>query len=167
MSRVHYWELSNYNGGKLIGRWFDLDGLTHDEHLQEITDWMEELSETTGDLCEEWIVGDTEDIPDGFVGVYHISSEFFDLQEAASRSGLDIEVFMAGIECGIDINDIDDAYAGSYANDIAYAEEYIDSTGMLSELPENLRFYFDVELFTQDLMREMYSHDGHYFYSNY
>ena len=35
---------------------------------------------------------------------------------------------------------------------IEYAEEYIDDTGMLAEMPENLRFYFDTEAFARDML---------------
>lgn len=45
MPRIHYWELSNYNAGRLVGRWFDLEGHTHDSHLDEIQEWLEELTE--------------------------------------------------------------------------------------------------------------------------
>ncbi|MCF6238051.1 MAG: antirestriction protein ArdA [Candidatus Marinimicrobia bacterium] len=33
-----------------------------------------------------------------------------------------------------------------------YAEEYINDCGLLSELPENLRYYFDVEAFARDMV---------------
>ncbi|MEQ9087087.1 MAG: antirestriction protein ArdA [Pontimonas sp.] len=33
----------------------------------------------------------------------------------------------------------------------AYAEEYLESTGLLDQMPENLRFYFDVDAFARDL----------------
>ena len=33
-----------------------------------------------------------------------------------------------------------------------YAEEFIADTGMLDGLPENLRYYFDVEAFTRDML---------------
>jgi len=32
-----------------------------------------------------------------------------------------------------------------------YVDEYIDSTGMLDSIPENLRYYFDMEIFTRDM----------------
>lgn len=32
-----------------------------------------------------------------------------------------------------------------------YAEDYIDSTGMLDSMPETLRYYFDYDAFTRDL----------------
>ena len=33
-----------------------------------------------------------------------------------------------------------------------YAADYIEDSGLLSELPENLRYYFDVEAFARDML---------------
>ena len=33
-----------------------------------------------------------------------------------------------------------------------YAESYLDDSGILNEMPENLRYYFDVEAFAQDML---------------
>lgn len=33
-----------------------------------------------------------------------------------------------------------------------YTEQYIEDTGMLNEIPENLRYYFDTEAFARDLV---------------
>jgi antirestriction protein len=32
-----------------------------------------------------------------------------------------------------------------------FAEQYLDDSGILNEVPENLRYYFDVERFSRDL----------------
>ena len=34
----------------------------------------------------------------------------------------------------------------------SYAENYIEDTGLLDEMPENLRYYFDVEAFARDML---------------
>jgi len=34
----------------------------------------------------------------------------------------------------------------------AYTEDYLESTGMLDQMPESLRFYFDVDAFARDLL---------------
>lgn len=34
---------------------------------------------------------------------------------------------------------------------LEYAEEYIDSTGLLDQMPESLRYYFDTESFARDM----------------
>lgn len=33
-----------------------------------------------------------------------------------------------------------------------YAEEYIEDTGMLDSMPENLRYYFDTAAFAKDMV---------------
>lgn len=35
---------------------------------------------------------------------------------------------------------------------LEYAEEYIEDTGMLNDMPENLRYYFDTEAFASDMV---------------
>ena len=35
---------------------------------------------------------------------------------------------------------------------IEYAESYIEDTGLLNEMPDNLRYYFDTEAFARDLL---------------
>lgn len=34
----------------------------------------------------------------------------------------------------------------------SYAEQYIEDTGLLDEMPENLRYYFDTEAFARDML---------------
>lgn len=167
MPRIHYWELSNYNGGNLIGKWFDLEDVTEAEHSQERAEWLEELTNSTGELCEEWIVGDVEDVPSEYVSEWSISSEFFELEEAVQTSGLDRAVFLAGISLGIPISSIEDAYYGEYRSDTELAEAYIDSTGMLSDVPDSIANYFDYEAFGRDLAMDFSESNGHYFSSDW
>lgn len=164
MARVHYWELSNYNNGTLIGKWFDLDGYTHDEHRTEVKEWLAELTEKTGALCEEWIVGDYEEIPENFVGTYSLDSDFFDYMEALNDSGLDPEVFEAGAYLDIPYSEIAENYEGYHKSDSDFAYELVESIGFLSDVPENIKQYFDYDKFATDLMCSDYTeHNGHYF----
>ena len=163
MTRIHYWELSNYHSGKLIGQWFDLDGLTYEEHITELTNWLESLPANDGYKCEEWIVGDVEDVPAHCVGEWSIDPEFFTLMEVINNSYYDAEVFHAGVALGIAIDNIEDSYQGKHDNDEALAEDYCESTGMLDDIPDNLKCYFDMEAFGRDLAMDYMEHDGHYF----
>jgi len=167
MSQVHYWELSNYNGGVLIGKWFELTGKTYVEHSQEITAWMEALTKSTGELCEEWILGDVDGVPVQFYGEWSICESFFDYMEALENTTLDVEAFEAGMELGIDLDRIEESYHGEYKDDTDLAYEYVDSTGLLSEVPENIKNYFDYESFGRDLSMDFSEHNGHYFNNNW
>jgi len=62
-------------------------------------------------------------------------------------------MYLAGYEClaAEDILDrLDDVilFEGTVRE---YAEEYIESTGLLAEVPESLRFYIDIDSFARDL----------------
>ena len=63
----------------------------------------------------------------------------------------------------------ENAYMGRYDSEQAYAEQYIDDTGLVSGMPENLQCYFDVEHFACNLfMGDYYFDDGGYvFCTNY
>lgn len=62
-------------------------------------------------------------------------------------------IYLAGYEClaAEDILDrLDDVilFEGTVRE---YAEEYIESTGLLAEVPESLRYYIDIDSFARDL----------------
>lgn len=48
-------------------------------------------------------------------------------------------------------DDFEEAFAGSYGSTMEFTEQLVDDTGMLDEMPENLRLYFDYEKFDRDL----------------
>lgn len=162
MARVHYWELSNYNNGKLIGKWFDLDGISKDDHQEELQAWLEELTEETGELCEEWILGDVEDVPDHLHGEWDVYDEFFLIQEFLSTTHLDDDVVWAGVELGISLDRIEDAYVGQFDSYEQMAEQYVDE-GFFGDVSESLSFYIDYDKLGRTLSYEYQDHDGHYF----
>ena len=45
-----------------------------------------------------------------------------------------------------------DAYAGTWNSVAEWAENFMDDTGYLSEMPENLRCYFDFSAWARDAM---------------
>lgn len=64
---------------------------------------------------------------------------------------------------GWDADTFESAYMGRHDSEQAYAEQYIDDTGLLSGIPENLQCYFDIEHFASDLfMGDYYFDDGGY-----
>ena len=48
------------------------------------------------------------------------------------------------------------------------AEELLEETGGLDQIPENLRYYFDYEKYANDLRLggDFTEHDGYYFWNN-
>ena len=62
-----------------------------------------------------------------------------------------------------DASGFEDSYSGEWVQDQDLAQDYIDSTGLLDGMPNNLRAYFDIEAFTRDLMMDYSESGGHYF----
>jgi len=60
-----------------------------------------------------------------------------------------------------------DAYAGAFDTDEEFADDYIESTGVLDGVPDNLKNYFDTTRFARDLMYDFSSANGHYFHNNW
>jgi len=163
---VHFWELSNYNNGQLIGRFFDLKGKTKGEFYKEIQEWLDELTEITGELCEEWILGDVDGVPSEYVYEYGISDEFFKINEVVEESNLDLKVINAGLACDIQLESIEDAYVGEYFND----EDFAFKMAEMCDFKETNRwpnYCIDWERAAKDLMYDYSSSDGFYFSNNY
>jgi antirestriction protein len=175
MATITLYELSSYNNAYLLPFTIELDGLSYEEYLEAIQENMERLKDRVlagleGDDIkrdleegflnfEEWIVADTEDIPEQFVWTYDIDSRFFDFLE----SDIDPEVYEAYINCmGIpdDVESIEDSYSGEYDSleDFAYEQ----SCGYLSK-DNPLVNYVDWEHVGNELMHEYAESNNHYF----
>lgn len=165
MSNITYHSLSDYVGGSCITKTFQLDGLTHSDHLTEISDWLTSITArlNDGELREEWIVCDYEDVPRDYVGEYSIDESFFDLMEAINNSHLDAEVFNAGVACGFAVDDIEERYYGTFSSEAELGEEYADSC---LEIPDHIAPYFDYDKFGRELAWDFAEFGGHYFHNH-
>ena len=65
-----------------------------------------------------------------------------------------------------DASGFSDRYLGEYDSMEDYAQEYIDSTGMLDNVSDTLQRYFDLEAFARDLSYDISEESGHYFSNN-
>ena len=164
MSNITYHSLSDYVGGKCITKTFGLDGVTYDDHLTEISEWLTSITKARkdGEIREEWIVCDYEDIPREYVGEYSIDKEFFDLMEAVDNSHYDAEVFHAGVSLGLSIENIEDYYFGFFSDETELGETCADCL----EIPENIQPYFDYEAYGRACSYDFMEFDGHYFFNH-
>src|SRR5690625_285060 len=53
-----------------------------------------------------------------------------------------------------------DAYMCTFENEVDWAEQYIDDTGLLAEVPDTLRYYFDYGKYARDAFFELAGHRG-------
>ncbi len=150
------------------GCWVDLDESTTWETIADAI-----RAAIPGAAIDEILCADAEGPARHFLSRY----DGFDLNcwqewiEAAERSHLEIEVIEAycdnvGMWDAEAVEAAEENYMGSFDTPAEFAEDYADGTGILSSIPENLRYYFDFERFANDLMSgDFFESDGHYFIS--
>jgi len=151
-----------YNNGSLYGRWFDL---TEYSEQSEFYNAIAEYHKKEHD--PEFMFQDWENIPSQFIGESYLSDEFWDYLKFIDSSYLDQEAIDAGLSLGIPLDKLEEAYYGQYDSDTDLAYEYIDSTGMLSDVPDSISNYFDYESFGRDLAMDFIEEDGYYFLANW
>lgn len=141
------------------GCWVDLEGVNSWEDVAKT------LSDAGFNNTDDILCADAEGLARSFLGHW----DCFDLKgyldcKYAVTFAPD-EAKAAYIDCfGCwDAEGFEDAYAGEWGSDEDFAEEYIESTGLLSDVPDALRNYFDLEAFSRDLMMDHSESGGYYF----
>lgn len=79
----------------------------------------------------------------------------FEINKIAAENCLDAAAFAAfleyeDLELDEAIEAFQGAYAGTFSSVEAWAENFMEDTGMLESVPENLRSYFDFEAWARD-----------------
>lgn len=141
-----------YACGSIEGRWFDLTDYSCED------DFYEACRELHADESEpEFMFQDIEGIPDNMASESHINWDFIDAFQQAQSEKLE-EAYVAWVEYSrcTDYDEFTDAYRGEAGSEEDYAFNYVDETGLLDSLPNNLKCYFDYEAFARDLFSSGY-----------
>ncbi|ELY6169644.1 antirestriction protein ArdA [Cronobacter sakazakii] len=149
-----------YNCGSIFGKWFDL---TDFEDEDEFHDACRQLHANEPD--PEFMFQDWEGIPSQFASESSVDWTFIEAYKRAKDEGRDA-AFIAWAdytgEC--DYNAFDDAYRGEAESEEDFAQQHVEDCGLLSEVPDTLRSYFDYEAYARDLFSSGYVlHDGYVF----
>ena len=139
--------LASYNQGILYGEWIDLNPIDTTEELQEAIDYI--LKSSPIEDAEEWAWFDHD------LGGIHID-EYEDLEEIINiAKGLKEHesAFVAFYNCfcSTDLEEFEERYQGEYDSVEDYAQQFLEDTGAIASIPENLRYYFDYEKYANDL----------------
>lgn len=193
--RVYVTILADYNNGQGIGAWIELfDAETFSQDIAKLMlksknpNVISTICNDCGHVClscqfddcfecgsdnikhvssaEEWAFHDWENIPGRYISEYGLDPKFWDYLDFINSTNLDQEVIDAGIELGLPLDEIEECYQGEFNNSTDLAYEYIESTGMLNDVPDFISMYFDYESFGRDLATDYSEFNGHYF-SNY
>ena len=127
---------------------------TDDDIREAILEKMEG-SELKEDF--ELIVSDWSDTPENMQDL-SILAECLEDTEYCSE-----DVISAGIECGVDINNIDEAYAGTFDSDADFAEDMAEQLGYIDNNISWPHSCIDWDMASRDLMMDYIEHNWHYF----
>ena len=170
--KIYIASLSDYNAGLLHGAWFDLSYYDDvDELYSAIKSQVLETSPTAHaeglKAAEEFAIHDYDGIYPSGLGEYESLSDLMEIQDCLNQcpSYEEEEAFciwltdIQGWRSGEPIyySDFEDAYCGKYNSKEDYAYEFIEETGMLSELPEWAQRYFDYEAYARDMFLDNYT----------
>ena len=157
-------ELSNYNNGELVYKWFHLDNYTCSEDFWEaVNEWLESCPHPYGEegVCEEWNLADVEGIPAEFYGNYSFDAEkFYEYKELADEIGKErleayLDIFNQLPESSEEFNEkffceTEFTYGDSNAFYGEIGFELAELNEITSQLPEHLSSYFDYEAYGRD-----------------
>jgi len=122
--------------------------------------------------AEEWAVHDSEDLPAGFRDTEwpDLAKLVERLQELEDLSDEERDAFdaFAEVEDEPSVETFRERFIGEFNSWADMAEDYVDSSGLLHEVPERLRYYFDYEKYGNELRigGDAYEHNGYYFWSH-
>ena len=160
--KVYIADLTAYNNGQLIGKWFDLTDYSNGaELMQDIQKMLDEQTQKDkyGDVHEEWAVHDYENFPREFYSEYMGEADFdklINLINNAEDSNLPFDVIakaMADLSKD-EVSEVVEAYFGSVPASMGnewrdFAYEYVENVGGIISV-SNADYYFDYESFGSD-----------------
>lgn len=163
MPKIYVGTYALYSNGSINGKWFDLeDYADKDEFLEACKEFLK------GEADPELMFQDHEGIPKTFISESWIDSEFWDYMNYDDR--YDGEAKAAYMACfdKWDESDFEERFNGKFDSWAEMAEEFCDSCGTLDQIPENLRYYFDFELYANDirLSGDMCEDNGYFFWNH-
>mgnify|MGYP003649552247 CR=1 FL=1 len=72
-------------------------------------------------------------------------------------------IINAGLECGIDPENIEESYCGEWDDDKEFAQQMADNCGWNDEAGQWPKYCIDWEYAARELMYDYSEHKGHYF----
>lgn len=170
--RIYVASLSDYNNGRLEGKWFDFDDYSDASELMgAITEMLDEITKkyNDGEEREEWAVHDYEYIPSTLETEYMGERDFqtiYDIIEASEENGIPTEVLMerVGDTGSDDYRSIAESLMfvvdGNDESDIVYElEEQIGELGFdfwqnhiyIDDVTQRVMYGEDVDRYREDI----------------
>ena len=176
--------LSCLNNGRVLGKWItaaeaaaEIDDETAYPYAGQGEPATYPNSETTFTRCrkcggDEWEMADREYVPRscGTVKSFYENAE--QLNDLYNAGELDTIHELATILDSGGLMSLDELasyhennYAGEFANDKEFAEDYAEQVGDTDSVPEHMRNYIDYDYYAKELMYGYWQSGGHYWRS--
>ena len=174
MPSIYVGTYALYNAGSLDGKWFDLEDYADKDDFLEACQAFHDRNnpkDEDGDPIpaeHEFMFSDHEGIPSTFISESWIDPEFWAYMEYEDHhNGNAKQAYMACFDTW-DEGQFEERFRGEFNSWREMAEEFIEETGMLSEVPESLQYYFDYEAYARDMRLggDMCEDSGFFFWNN-
>jgi len=84
----------------------------------------------------DWLIYNSEGVPQKYVGVYNLDIGFFEYVQFLKDTHLDSTIVDAGLNCGLELHEIESSYQGTYDSDAMFAERYAVMNGIIPNADE-------------------------------
>ncbi len=163
---VYVGTYGKYNSGSLRGAWLDITKFDDYEEFMAVCRFLHR-----DEHDPEFMFQDFENFPREWYSESGLSEEVFNNIQAYSDLSADeqeaFDAFLAYKGAGREdsvFEDFREAYCGEWASEEDFAEQLVDDCGLLSNVPDDLRYYFDFSKYARDLfMCDYYFESGHVF----
>ena len=148
-ARVYVGTYAKYNNGSIAGAWLNCaDYSNHGEFIEAAQ------ALHNGEHDPELMYQDYEGFPKAFYGESYIKPDLWEWLELDDSDRELLAAYQDGVDESGTIEQARDAFAGTANSESDWAESFLDESGMLSELPEWARNYFDYDAYARDARYE-------------
>jgi antirestriction protein len=153
-----------WNNRNLAGEWLNISDFDTKE------DFLAAAAEIHKDEADpELMFQDYEGIAQNLISESFIHDVVFEIAKLDQETIENFNAFAQTMDSA-SFESFQEAFCGRFESELDYAESLVEETGMLSEMPESLRYYFDYKKYARDLfITDVYFHDktGCVFYRNF
>lgn len=143
--RIYVGTYAKYNSGSITGAWLDLEDFSDRDAFYEA---CAELHKDEPD--PELMFQDFEYFPRAFYSESNVPAELFDWLALDEDDRELLAVYQEHVDQDGTIDQAREAFSGKYDSEEDWAHEFLDDTGALESIPENLRYYFDFQAYARD-----------------
>lgn len=151
MARVYVGTYAKYASGSIAGAWIELDGMDEEEFLEACA------ALHSDEVDPEYMLQDHESIPAALFSESGLDSDFWDYVSFDDNNDGEAKAAYVNNHHAWNESDFEKTFQGAFETKLDFVYEIVESSGMLDDVPEVLKRYFDYEAYGRDLFCDGYS----------